>query len=130
MISGQVDAVMGAYWTHETIVAEREGYPVDILRVEQWGVPDFYELVMVASEETIATKPDLVSAFLTVMQGGYEEAIADPKAAVDILVAAYPETDRAVEEEGLKLLIPRFWTEGVAGFGTQTSERWTRTPPG
>jgi putative hydroxymethylpyrimidine transport system substrate-binding protein len=123
VISGQADAVMGAYWTHETILAEREGYPVDILRVEEWGVPDFYELVLVASEETIAGKPELVAGFLSAVRRGYEAAIADPAAALEALLTAYPETDRAVEEEGLRLLVP-VWTDGVAAFGTQTPRRW------
>jgi putative hydroxymethylpyrimidine transport system substrate-binding protein len=124
VISGQADAVMGAYWTHETILAEREGYPVEIMRVEEWGVPDFYELVLVASESTVAERPELAAAFLTAVQRGYEGAIADPAAALDTLVTAYPETDRAVEEEGLALLIP-VWTDGVSAFGVQTAERWT-----
>jgi putative hydroxymethylpyrimidine transport system substrate-binding protein len=51
VISGQTDAVMGAYWTHETILAEQEGYPVSMMRVEEWGVPDYYELMLVTSEE-------------------------------------------------------------------------------
>jgi putative hydroxymethylpyrimidine transport system substrate-binding protein len=123
VISGQADAVMGAYWTHETIVAEQQGYPVDILRVEQWGVPDFYELVIVASETTIARQPDLVRAFLGAVVTGYDAAIADPAAALDTLASAYPETDRAVEQRGLELLIP-VWTDHVPQFGAQTAERW------
>ena len=39
-------------------------------------------------------------------------------------MTAYPETDRAVEEQGLELLIP-VWTDGVPAFGVQTAERWT-----
>jgi putative hydroxymethylpyrimidine transport system substrate-binding protein len=62
VISGQVDAVMGAYWTHETILAEQEGYPVTMLRVEEWGVPDYYELVLVASEDKVASDPDQIAA--------------------------------------------------------------------
>src|SRR5215213_5539446 len=124
VISGQADAVMGGDWTHETILAEREGYPVEIMRVEQWGVPDFYELVLVASESTVAERPELATAFLTAVQQGYQAAIADPAAALDTLVTAYPETDRAVEEQGLELLIP-VWTDGVPAFGVQTAERWT-----
>lgn len=123
LISGRVDAVMGAYWTHETILAEREGYAVAILRVEEWGVPDYYELVMVTNEETVVNQPELVTAFLRALQRGYEAAIADPQAALDALVAAYPGTDRAVEEEGLRLLVP-VWTNEVPIFGTQTPERW------
>ncbi len=124
LISGQADAVMGAYWTHETILAEQEGYPVDILRVEAWGVPDFYELVLVTSEERLKSQPEMVEAFLTAMQRGYESTIDDPATALETLITAYPETDRAVEEQGLALLIPA-WMDGVATFGEQHEERWT-----
>jgi putative hydroxymethylpyrimidine transport system substrate-binding protein len=123
VISGKVDAVMGAYRTHETIVAEQQGYPVDVMPVEQWGVPDFYELVMVASEETVAKRSDLLRAFLGAVVSGYAAAIADPAGALDTLAAAYPEIDRAVEQRGLALLIPA-WTAGVPAFGTQTPQRW------
>lgn len=123
LISGQVDASLGAYWTHETILAEREGYPVDLLRVEAWGVPPYYELVIVAGEATIADRPDLVERFLRATRRGYEDAIADPAAAIAALQAASPDLDVAVEEEGIALLIP-VWTAGDVPFGTQTAERW------
>jgi putative hydroxymethylpyrimidine transport system substrate-binding protein len=124
VISGQADAVMGAYWTHETILAEQEGHPVSQLRVEEWGVPDFYELVLVASEETVVERSALVTAFLTAVQQGYGAAIADPAGAIETLVSIYPEMDRTVEEQGIELLIP-VWTDDVPAYGTQTAERWT-----
>jgi putative hydroxymethylpyrimidine transport system substrate-binding protein len=123
VISGRVDAAMGAYWTHETILAEREGYPVDVLRVEEWGVPDYYELVLVAGESTVADRPGLVTAFLRAVQRGYGDAVADQTAALDALAAAYEGVERDVEAEGLRLLIP-VWTDGVAVFGEQTAARW------
>lgn len=123
LISGRVDASLGSYWTHETILAEREGYPVDILRVEDWGVPLYYELVLVASEETVSQDPATIRAFLDAMQRGYDDAIADPAAALDALAAASPDLDREVEAEGLDLLIPA-WTEDVPAFGVQTADRW------
>lgn len=123
IVSKQVDAVMGAYWTHETIIAEREGYPVDILRVEKWGVPDYYELVLVASEETVEKRSDFVKSFLKAVRAGYASAIADPEKALDTMAAAYPEIDREVETEGLELLIPA-WMDGVEIFGEQSAERW------
>jgi putative hydroxymethylpyrimidine transport system substrate-binding protein len=122
-VSGRVNAVMGAFWTHETILAEREGYAVDILRVEEWGVPDYYELVLTASENTVADQPDLITAFLRATQQGYGNAISEPAAALDTLAAAYPEIDRAVEEQGIALLIP-VWRDSVPVFGSQTAERW------
>ena len=123
LIARRVDASLGSYWTHETILAEREGYPVGMLRVEEWGVPLYYELVLVAGEELTGEDPELIRAFLAAMQRGYTDAITDPTAALDALAAANPELDRAVEEEGLALVIPA-WTEDVPAFGTQTAERW------
>ena len=49
LITGTVDAVVGAYWTHESILLENEGHPVNIMRMEEWGVPEYYELVMVTN---------------------------------------------------------------------------------
>ena len=70
LISGQAAAVMGAFWTHETIVAELEGYPVDMMKVEDWGVPLYDELVLVSSEKTLANKRDLVDAVLDAVREG------------------------------------------------------------
>ena len=82
LISGQTDAVLGGFWTHETILAEKEGFAVDVMRVEDWGVPDYYELVLVASEQTVEEQPETISTLLSVLQQGYTEAMADPEAAL------------------------------------------------
>jgi putative hydroxymethylpyrimidine transport system substrate-binding protein len=123
LVSGRVDASLGAFWTHEPILAAREGYPTDMLKVDDWGVPPYYELVIVASEETVAERAELVARFLRATRRGYEEAIADPAAALAALQAASPDLDVPVEEEGIALLVP-VWTEGGVPFGTQTAARW------
>lgn len=124
VFSRRADAVIGVYWTHETILAEREGYPVRYLRVEEWGVPDYYELVLVTGESIPDGDEEMVRAFLGALQQGYEGAIADPEAALDLLIAESPDLVREVELEGLELLMP-LWTEnGTIPFGQQTAERW------
>lgn len=124
LLSERAVAVMGAYWTHETILAEQQGYPVSLLRVEEWGVPSYNELVLVTSEKTAQEQADTVEAFLGATQRGYVEAAADVAAAVDTLVAAYPETDRPVEEAGIALLA-ELWASATPVFGAQTAEQWT-----
>ena len=125
LISGQAAAVMGAFWTHETIVAELEGYPVNMMKVEDWGVPLYDELVLVSSEKTLADKRDLVDAVLDAVREGYLAAAADPKQAIDILVAAYPETERPVEEQGIALLA-ELWTQPEPGFGIMEPDAWAK----
>jgi putative hydroxymethylpyrimidine transport system substrate-binding protein len=123
LASGQVDASLGAFWTHEPILAAQEGFATEMLRVDDWGVPPYYELVIAASDATVADRPDLVERFLRATRRGYEDAIADPAAAIAALQAASPDLDVPVEEEGIALLIP-VWTADNVPFGTQTAERW------
>jgi ABC-type nitrate/sulfonate/bicarbonate transport system substrate-binding protein len=123
LISGQVAASLGAFWTHEPILAEQEGYPTSFLKVDDWGVPPYYELVIAASEDTISERLELVERFLRATRRGYEDAIADPAAGIAALRAASPDLDVAVEEAGIALLVP-VWSAGDAPFGTQTTARW------
>ncbi len=124
LMGGAVDAIVGAYWTHESFQMEREGYEVNVMRVEDWGVPDFYELVLVASEETLERRRDVVERFVRAFRRGYEAAAADPQASVATLLEASPESaNEEVEGEGVELLAP-LWTDGVPRFGWQEADRW------
>jgi putative hydroxymethylpyrimidine transport system substrate-binding protein len=116
--------VVGAYWVHESILIRQQmGSDPVILRMEEWGVPDFYELVLVTSEKTIKERPERVQAFLRAVLRGYAEAATDMDGAIDTLVEANPEVDPVLEREGIRLLLP-LWSAGVPAFGWQTAERW------
>lgn len=123
LIGKKVDAIIGGYWTNEAILTEQQGYPVNVLRVEQWGVPDYYELVLVASENTIKTRAALVQRFVDAVSKGYAAAAADRTAALDTIQQAYKEMDRKMETVGIERLAP-LWTDGVPAFGWQTADRW------
>jgi putative hydroxymethylpyrimidine transport system substrate-binding protein len=124
VLSRRADAVIGVYWTHETILAEQEGHPVRYFRIEEYGVPDYYELVLVTGEQTIAEQEDVVRSMLGALRKGYNAAMRDPEEALQLLLAASPDLDEEVEREGLELLIPLWTDNGNVAFGTQTAERW------
>lgn len=124
VLSGRVDAVIGVYWTHETILAEQEGTPVRYFRVEDYGVPNYYELVMVAGESTIADQEDVVRAMCGAMRKGYEAAAADLDGALKILMKASPDLDAEVERKGLDLLAPMWTDNGKVAWGTQEPDVW------
>jgi len=124
LMGRSVDAIVGPYWTHESIQMELEGYEVNVMRIEQWGVPDYYELVLVVSEETLSKRRDVVERFVRAFRAGYEAAAADPQAAVTTLQKASPESvNEEVERRGVELLAP-LWTDGVPRFGWQEAARW------
>ena len=124
LINGDVDACIGCYFSHESFLMENQGYPVNVLHLEHWGVPDYYELVLVTSEKTIQDKPDLVQRFVRAVIRGYRDAAADPDAALEVLLKRTgEEVDEAIEGPGIGVIAP-LWKNGVP-VGSQTSQRWT-----
>ena len=123
LIGKKVDAIVGAYWVHESISATNQGFELNIMRMEQHGVPDFYELVLVTNEEKITQSPDLVQRFVRGVMRGYQDAIADPQAAVDLLKRVRPEVDLEIEKPGVDLLAP-LWSSNNGVFGWQEEARW------
>ena len=124
LLGGTVDAVLGAYAVNESFVAAQQGQPVNVMQIQDWGVPAYYELLLVASDATVADRSDVVTKLLRAMRKGYADAAKDQTAALDALVAASPETNRAVETESLKQVVPLWTANGTVPFGTQTAERW------
>jgi ABC-type nitrate/sulfonate/bicarbonate transport system substrate-binding protein len=123
LLGAKVDAIVGGYWVHESIVAEIKGQPVNVMKVQDWGVPPYFELVLVASEATVKAQPDLLKRFVRATTKGYLDANRDQQSALDSLFKAAPETDRELEQRGIKLLAP-LWLDDKGAFGIQTSERW------
>ncbi len=80
---------------------------------------------MIASEATIKEKPRLVQGFLRASIRGWREALRDPKAGVDAVMAVAPTLDRAAQEfmltEAGKLM--------VAGQAGRTGCSGSTTPP-
>ena len=124
LLSGRVDAIVGAYWTHESIRIELEGEPVNIMRMEEWGVPDFYELVLTTSENTLENRPEIVEKFVRAMRRGFEAANENPQASIDTLIELNPDTvNEELERRGIDVLQP-MWTEGAPSIGWQERSRW------
>ena len=125
LISEKVDGVVGAYWTHESINMENIGYPVNVMRMEEWGVPDYYELVLVTSEDYLKENQDVAERFIRAIKRGFEEAIENPQAGVDVLVAENPgEIDEDIDRPGADLLVEMWQLPSGGGFGTQEPARW------
>lgn len=93
LAAGKVNAVIGAYWNVEQIELERQGVPVEAFRLEDNGVPDYDELVVVTSDETIRDRPDMVRSFLKGLRAGQDWAATDQAGAVEGLVAVNGDLD-------------------------------------
>lgn len=124
LLGDRVDAIIGAYWTHESILMELEGHEVNIMRAEEWGVPDYYELVLVTNEETLEEREDMVQDFVDAFREGYVRANRNPQESIDVLLEHNPETvDEELERQGVELLQP-LWTSDAPEFGWQEGSKW------
>ena len=86
LLHHRVNAVEGVYWTWEAVQVRQMGYRVNVLHLEQVGVPTYDELVLVTSNQLLRRDPSLVRRTLRAIQEGYAFAFAHPgPAGTDLL---------------------------------------------
>jgi ABC-type nitrate/sulfonate/bicarbonate transport system substrate-binding protein len=105
LAAGKVDAATG-FWNAEGVALQRQGVPLRIFKVNQFGAPPYPELILTTSQQTLEDDPELVEAVVAATRRGYEFAETNPDAALDDLLAANPELERAEQQAQLKVLLP------------------------
>ncbi|WP_152654556.1 ABC transporter substrate-binding protein [Oceanobacillus sp. CFH 90083] len=129
LISEQVDAVSGMYVNHEVPVLRSEGYTVDFINPVDYGVPDFYEIVAVTSDETWEKEQENIEAFWRAARKGYDFMIENEEEALEFLLDYQDEVnfplEKEIEAESLSILLPKMKSE--QGFGSQEKASWEET---
>jgi putative hydroxymethylpyrimidine transport system substrate-binding protein len=125
MLSGRVDATLGAYWNYEAIQLERMHKHPNVIRMDQAGVPTYDELVVVARKSTIVNHPDELRRFVQALGRGYAAVRRDPQAAVGNLVKANPGLDSGFQLASVKATLPAFFPSNTSKpWGWQTASEW------
>jgi putative hydroxymethylpyrimidine transport system substrate-binding protein len=125
MISGQVDATIGAYRNIEGVQLKQDGHDPLIVPVTAAGIPDYDELVLVANRDRLrddAGYRDTVKRFVDVLGKGVSAARQDAKAAAEsirkVATGYNPETVDKMVEATLPLL------DNAKGFGRMDPAQW------
>ncbi|SFR86677.1 ABC transporter substrate-binding protein [Anaeromicropila populeti] len=84
---------------------------------------DYYTPVLIANTEYLEENEEMAKAFLDAVKKGYEDAIADPEGAAEILLKAAPELDRDITVRSQKWLADQYKAE-VERWGYIDSTRW------
>jgi putative hydroxymethylpyrimidine transport system substrate-binding protein len=103
LAAGKVDAATG-FWNAEGVALERQGVPIRIFKVNEYGAPSYPELILTTSRQTLDRDPELVEAVVAATRRGYALAAHDPGAALAALLAADPALDRAEQAAQLRAL--------------------------
>jgi putative hydroxymethylpyrimidine transport system substrate-binding protein len=124
LLSGRVDAVLGAFWNYEAIQLAQMHKRANVIRMDRVGVPSYDELVVVVRAGTIVNHPDLVRRFVQGLARGYESTRSDPTGAVQNLVKASPGLDQKLQLASVRATLPVFFPSGSHPWGWQDPARW------
>ncbi len=124
MISGRVDATLGAYWNYEAIELQQLHKHPNVIHMDQAGVPNYDELVFVVRKATIVEHPGLIRRFVQAVTRGYQAARADPTKAVDQLISANPGLDRKLQLASVRATLSSFFPSGNHPWGWQDPTQW------
>lgn len=125
MLSKRVNATLGAYWNYEAIQLALMRRRPDVIRMNQVGVPNYDELVLVVRRSTLANRPDVIRRLVQAMARGYEATRSDPSAAVADLVSANPTLDKKFQSAAVRATLPAFFpTDSSHPWGWQDPVQW------
>ncbi len=125
-ITKRVDATFGAVYNHEVPVMEEKGMPVDYFLATEYGVPNYYETILIANKDLVKKEKALYEGFLRASKKGFEYSKKHPEEALNILLAnqeadQFP-LQKSIEEKSLKILIEVMEKNGK--FMTQDKKSW------
>ena len=80
--------IMFTAW--EGVEAKERGIGIRTFAFDDYGFPDFYQVVLACNRDWLAAKPELARAFLAATVRGFQLAATDPDAAAALLIAQNP----------------------------------------
>ena len=127
MITNQVDFTIGNMINHEVPVIKEKGIEINYFLIDNFGIPQAYELVLVANDELLSQNKDTYIKVLKAMQKGFEDVKNNPSESLNLLLSKqavdqFPLSE-TVEKESLEILLPIMETPQNR-FLTQTKNVW------
>ncbi|MCQ8211306.1 ABC transporter substrate-binding protein [Cetobacterium somerae] len=127
MITNQVDFTIGNMINHEVPVIKEKGIDINYFLIDNFGIPQAYELILVANDELLNQNKDTYTKVLKAMQKGFEDVKNNPSESLNLLLSKqavdqFPLSE-TVEKESLEILLPIMETPQNK-FLTQTKKIW------
>jgi putative hydroxymethylpyrimidine transport system substrate-binding protein len=124
MLSGKVDATLGAFWNVEGVELRQRGKKPSIVPVDRLGVPAYDELVFVANEDELENKRDDLRLFIAAVAKGAREARRDPRGAANALLDANKDLKARSARESVRVTLPALFPSGDRPWGYVDPSEW------
>ncbi|WP_170771430.1 ABC transporter substrate-binding protein [Ruegeria lacuscaerulensis] len=106
LMTGQVDAVIGAFRNFELNQMDIEGVAGRCFFIEEEGVPPYDELIYVANPETMDA--DMIARFLAATEKATQYIVNNPERSWEIFAATSPELQDELNARAWVDTLPRF----------------------
>jgi putative hydroxymethylpyrimidine transport system substrate-binding protein len=124
LLTGKVDAVLGAFWNYEGTELRLKKRRPRIIKVDDAGVPTYNELVLVANEEALERDSGRLRAFIGALARGTKDLETDPEGAIQGLLRANPDLDPRLQRAVVRVTLPLFLPPKGRPFGYQDPDEW------
>jgi len=108
LVARKVDAIMGPYKNYETVELEEKGYQAGWFELNEWGIPDYDELVFISGKKTIEEKPKAIEGFTRAIDRAISRTRKDPQRALETYFSAVPEAPREMESKAFAITRPLY----------------------
>ncbi len=125
VLSGEADAMLGGFLNIEGVdLAERGRHP-RVVPVDELGIPTYDELVLVANTDRIAEDPEPLRLFIAALERGTIDAVEDPQAATEVVLAAGEGLDSKLTGTEVEATLPLLLSEKQSQpFGYMDAGEW------
>jgi NitT/TauT family transport system substrate-binding protein/putative hydroxymethylpyrimidine transport system substrate-binding protein len=122
LAAGKVEAATG-FWNAEAVALRRQGVPVRVFKVDEFGAPPYPELILTTSRKLLKSDPELVDAVVSATRRGYELTESQPGSALEALLTSNQNLglDRGEQKAQLQVLLPALQPEP---FDMGVLEEW------
>jgi putative hydroxymethylpyrimidine transport system substrate-binding protein len=124
LLTGKVDATLGAFWNYEGTDLRLRGKRPQIIRMEDAGVPTYNELVLVANGDALERDNGKLRAFIGALSRGTRDLRANPDEAIEGLLEANPDLDPELQRAVVRVTLPLFFPPEGRPYGWQDPEQW------
>jgi putative hydroxymethylpyrimidine transport system substrate-binding protein len=126
MLSHEVGATLGGFWNYEAIQLQLKHQHPTVIPINEAGVPNYDELVVVVRNEEAHHDGVDLRAFMQALTRGERAVRENPKAAAKVIMAANPSLEEKLQVESIERTLPAAQPPAGKPYGYQNPEQWAK----
>ncbi|MDP9227855.1 MAG: ABC transporter substrate-binding protein [Actinomycetota bacterium] len=124
LLGGQADAILGGFRNIEGVDLAQRGAAPAVVPVNELGVPTYDELVLVARRSDVEDNAENLRLFIGALSKGTADAVADPEAASNAVLAAGKGLDPKLTRAEIDATLPLLAQAPEERYGQLDAAQW------